>query len=176
MDFDHKGQKIFYGWYIVVACLLITLYTGGIVHFGFTAVFEPIAQEFGWSYAQISLAASLRGLEMGLLAPFIGMLVDRWGARILLLGGVIITSLGLMLLGHTTSLGMFYGAFGLLAIGTSTCSSKNPGLPWRTLVPGKKRCGRFTSCVAAMAVFTPALVRISTSVFLFIGKGKVPSM
>jgi len=36
---------------------------------------------------------------------------------------VVITSLGLILLGRSTSLGMFYGAFCLLAIGTSTCSS-----------------------------------------------------
>jgi hypothetical protein len=63
-------KKIFYGWYIVGACVVITLYTGGVVHFGFTAVFEPIVEEFNWSYAQVSLASSLRGLEMGLLAPF----------------------------------------------------------------------------------------------------------
>jgi MFS family permease len=123
MHLNWKPRKVFYGWWIVGACFFIALYTGGVVFYGFTAVFEPLANEFNWSYAQISLAASLRGLEMGLLAPFVGVLVDRWGPRRLLLGGVIITSLGLMLLGHTTSLGMFYGAFGLLAIGTSTCSS-----------------------------------------------------
>ena len=78
---DLKNRKVFYGWYIVGASVLITLYTGGIVHFGFTAVFEPIADEFGWSYAQISLAASLRGFEVGLLAPLVGLLVDRWGPR-----------------------------------------------------------------------------------------------
>ena len=49
--------------------------------YGFTAVFEPIAGELGWSYTQISLAASLRGLETGLLAPLLGLLADRWGPR-----------------------------------------------------------------------------------------------
>ena len=123
LNLDWKPRKVFYGWWIVGACFFIALYTGGVVFYGFTAVFEPLANEFDWSYAQISLAASLRGLEMGLLAPFVGVLVDRWGPRRLLFGGVIITSLGLMLMGRSTSLGMFYGAFGLLAIGTSTCSS-----------------------------------------------------
>ena len=94
---------------------------GGVVFYGFTAIFEPLADEFGWSYAQISLAASLRGLEMGLLAPIVGILVDRWGARRLLLGGVVIASLGLMLLSRTTSLGMFYVAFVVLAMGMSAC-------------------------------------------------------
>ena len=122
-NLDWKPRRIFYGWWIVGACFFISLYVGGVVFYGFTTLIEPLADEFGWSYTQISFAASLRGMEMGILAPFVGMLVDRWGPRRLLFGGVIITSLGLMLLSRTTSLGTFYGAFVLLAIGMSTCSS-----------------------------------------------------
>jgi MFS family permease len=115
-------KKIFYGWYIVGACVVITLYTGGVVHFGFTAVFEPIAEEFNWSYAQISLASSLRGLEMGLLAPFMGFLVDRYGPRRLILGGSILICLGFITLSRVNSLAIFYLAFALLAFGMSTCA------------------------------------------------------
>lgn len=71
--------KVFYGWFIVVAAVLTGLYIAGVVFYGFTAVFEPIADEMGWSYAQISLASSIRGLEMGLLAPLFGVMADRWG-------------------------------------------------------------------------------------------------
>ncbi|MFC1966906.1 MFS transporter [Chloroflexota bacterium] len=120
MDFNQKRSKIFYGWYIVGACVLITLYTHGVIGYGFTAVFEPIAEEFGWSYAQISLAASLRGLEIGLLAPLIGVLVDRWGPRRLIFGGGIIICGGLLFLSRVSSLAMFYGAFAVIAIGMST--------------------------------------------------------
>ena len=117
-----KPPRIFFGWYIVGSCVLIMLYTGGVVDFGFTAVFEPVADEFGWSYAQISLAASLRGLEIGLLAPVMGFLVDRWGPRRLVLGGSLLICGGLLLLSRATSLAMFYGAFALVAIGMSTCA------------------------------------------------------
>jgi MFS family permease len=123
LNLDWKPRRIFYGWLVVGACFFISLYTGGVVFYGFTAIFEPLAAKFDWSYAQISLAASLRGLESGLLAPLIGMLVDRWGPRRLLFSGAIITTLGLILLSRVTSLGMFYGAFALLAIGMSTSSS-----------------------------------------------------
>lgn len=116
-----KRYKVFYGWWIVAACFGVALYIGGIVIFGFTAIFEPVANEFGWSYAQISFAASLRGLEMGLLAPLMGLLVDRWGPRQLMFGGVILIGLGLTLLSRTTSLGMFWGVFALIAIGMSAC-------------------------------------------------------
>ncbi len=122
VDFNQKRSKLFYGWYIVGASLIIYLYTGGVIYFGFTAVFEPIANEFHWSYAQISLASSLRGLEVGLLAPAVGFLVDRWGPRRLIFTGSILVSMGFLLLSRVSSLAMFYGAFALIAIGMSLCA------------------------------------------------------
>ena len=122
MLFNLKPSRVFYGWWVVGACLLMNLYTGGVIFFGFTAVFEPIANEFGWSYTQVSIAASLRGLGMSLLAPLIGLLVDRWGPRKLMFGGTIIGGTGLILLSRITSLSMLYGAFVLIAIGMSTCT------------------------------------------------------
>jgi MFS family permease len=110
---------MFYGWWIVGASFLIASYVGGTVFYGFTAFFEPIAGEMGWNYTQISLAASLRGLEIGLLSPLVGFLVDRWGPRRILFGGILVIIASLLLLSLTTSLLMFYGAFALLAVGTS---------------------------------------------------------
>lgn len=117
-----KLPKVFYGWWIVAASFAIALFAGGGIFYGFTAIFEPIALEMGWSYTQISLAASLRGLEMGLLAPLVGVLTDRLGPRRLIFSGAILGSLGLFLLGQTNSLGMFYIAFILVAVGMSTCT------------------------------------------------------
>ena len=61
--------KIFYGWWIVFACFMIGLYVSGITFYGFTAFIDPLTREFGWSYAQVSFAASLRGMEMGGVRP-----------------------------------------------------------------------------------------------------------
>ncbi|MFC1971085.1 MFS transporter [Chloroflexota bacterium] len=122
MYLNRKPSKIFYGWWVVVACFLIWLLKSGFVALGFTAFFEPITNEFGWSYTQISFAASLRGMEAGILAPLLGLVVDRWGPRRLIFGGVVVVGIGLMLLSYTTSLGMFYGAFALVAIGMSSSS------------------------------------------------------
>ncbi|MFB0506368.1 MAG: MFS transporter [Thermodesulfobacteriota bacterium] len=114
---------IFYGWWIVFACFLIAFYVGGACFYSLTAFFEPIAGEFGWSYTQVSIAFSLRGLEMGILAPLVGFLVDRLGSRKLAFSGVLIVGFSLILLGLTNSLVMFYSAFILLAFGTSGCAS-----------------------------------------------------
>lgn len=116
-------KQIYYGWWIVLASFMIAFYVAGVIFYGFTAFIEPLVEEFGWSYTQISLAASLRGLEMGLLAPLIGFLVDRFGSRKLLFSGVIVLGFGVVLLGFTQSLAMFYGAFVFIAFGAGGCTS-----------------------------------------------------
>ena len=122
MPLRWETPKVFYGWWIVVASFLIATYAGGVAFYGFTAFFEPIANETGWSYTQISLAASIRGLEMSLLSPLVGILADRWGPKRLVFSGVFVMVAGLLLLGTAQSLTMFYLAFALLALGASTCS------------------------------------------------------
>ena len=116
-------RQIYYGWWIVLAGFVVAFYVAGTIFYSFTAFIEPLVNEFGWSYTQISLAASLRGLEMGLLAPFVGILVDRLGARKLLFSGVLVLGIGTILLGFTQSLAMFYGAMILIAFGAGGCTS-----------------------------------------------------
>lgn len=74
-------NDLFYGGWIVFAGFCISFYVGSIIFYGFTAFFEPLVKEFGWSYTQVSFASSLRGIEMSVLAPLIGFLVDRLGSR-----------------------------------------------------------------------------------------------
>ena len=121
-NMNNSNSKVFYGWWVVCACFFISLYTGGIVVFSFTALVEPAASQFGWSYAQISLAATLNSLLTGLTAPLVGLLADRWGPKKLVFGGVLINCLGFILLSRVASLTMFYGAFLLIYIGYSTTS------------------------------------------------------
>lgn len=116
-------NKIFYGWWIVLAGFLLTLLLSSIVFFGFTALFEPLVQEFGWSYAQVSFAASLRGLEMGIFSPIFGYLVDRFGSRKIAVIGIITAAAGLFSLSATGSLVTFYASFLLLGIGAGACTS-----------------------------------------------------
>ncbi|MFH1652171.1 MAG: MFS transporter [Chloroflexota bacterium] len=153
---------MFYGWWVVVACFVIWFYHGGSVVLGFTAFFEPIAQEFGWSYTQISLAASLRGAEVGMLAPLVGMVIDRWGTRRLVTIGLMLSGLGLVLMSRTNSLGMFYAAFALIALGTTGISPT----VFMTVIANwfRKRVGLATgiiSCGFALGgLLIPVVVRL----------------
>ncbi|MFC1532179.1 MFS transporter [Thermodesulfobacteriota bacterium] len=79
------------------------MYSSGSVFSGFTAAFEPIAQEFGWSYTQISLASSIRGFEVSLLVPITGLIIDHWGPRVSVFGGAILSGLGSLIDGGIIS-------------------------------------------------------------------------
>lgn len=117
-----RSKRMFYGWWVVGACFFTALITGGFVVLGFTAFFEPIVREFGWSYTQVSLAASLQGAELGLMAPVVGLLVDRGSPRRLLVVGALVLCFGLLFLSRTTNLTMFYFGYVLMSIGYSFSS------------------------------------------------------
>ncbi|MFC1991523.1 MFS transporter [Chloroflexota bacterium] len=110
-----KVKRIFPGWWIVVV--------GGL-QFGWAQApsqlgifLKPLQEAFGWSRAQISVAASLQRLEGGVEAIPEGLAIDKWGPRAIQLVGV--TGLGLALLGmyFVDSLWMFYIAWVLVATG-----------------------------------------------------------
>jgi sugar phosphate permease len=117
-----KELQMHYRWWILFSCFLLELLAGGIVTLGFTAFFDPIANEFNWSYAQIALAASLRGAEVGVIAPMMGFIVDRYGPKRVVISGVIILGCGLIFLSRINSLIAYYLAFGIIAIGMSALS------------------------------------------------------
>jgi len=117
-----KKRKLFYGWWIIVAVFFISAYANGVVFYSFTSVFEPIVKDFGWSYAQVSFAASIRGFETSFLGPLVGFLFDRFGPRRLIFAGAVIIGLGLLLLSRTNSIGTFYFSFFLMAMGLSSCT------------------------------------------------------
>jgi len=116
------NSRIYYGWIIVFALFIASMFNSGAVFYGFTTIVEPISRELGWSYALISLAVSLRGIEVSLLAPIVGAVVDRFGARRLMFLGIFLTTGGLFLLSQTHTLATYYGSFVLITMGASATS------------------------------------------------------
>ena len=108
---------MFYGWYIVAASCLINATISAFTFFGFTAFVKPIATTLGFSYVQISLALSIRGMETAALDPLMGMVADRWPPRRLVLIGVVIIGLGLLCLSQVTNLAVFYMSFLIMGLG-----------------------------------------------------------
>jgi sugar phosphate permease len=160
-----KPPIIFYGWWIVASCFTIGAIAAGVVSFGFTVFFNPIVQEFGWSYTAVSFAASLRGFETGLMAPALGFLVDRWGSKWILFAGVLFIGLGLIFLSQVSSLAQFYGIFVVIALGTSCCGPNvaNPVINhWFRRNLGKAM-GMLTAGVAIGGLLVPVIYKLIES-------------
>ena len=86
----------FFGWWMVVV-VGIGLFMGyvPIVGFTFSVFFNPIAEEFGWNRAQVSLAFSFSLLGLSVAMPLAGRLVDRVGARRVILPSALLFGLSL---------------------------------------------------------------------------------
>ena len=123
--------RIFYGWYIVAASVAMNFYMSITFFQGFQAFFLPILEEFKWSRTEMSGAFSLRQLETGILAPVIGVLVDRWGPRKVILSGVIVGGGGMIYLSFIDSILTYYVAFMVISIGMSGASH---GISWPAAV------------------------------------------
>lgn len=111
--------KIFYGWWVVIATSIIHLWGAGTFFYSFTAFFNPIINEFGWSYTATSFAASLRSIEGGIASPLIGFVTDRYGSRRMLITGAFLSGFGFILFSRISSIWEFYLVFILLSVGVS---------------------------------------------------------
>ncbi len=86
---------------------------------GFQAFFDPIVTTFGWSRGATAAAVSLQRVEGGILSPFVGPLILRYGPRKVMLLGIAVTGSSFIILSHVTALWQFYVAMALLTFGMS---------------------------------------------------------
>ena len=121
LDWWKQRTRLFYGWWVVLACTLGTTLSGGLYMYGFSTFFIPLIREFGWTRAELSGALSLARLEGGLVGPLQGFMVDRLGPRLNAFLGVALMGTGFIVISRVGSLPTFYAAFiGLIALGSSS--------------------------------------------------------
>jgi sugar phosphate permease len=93
----------------------------GLVTQAFGAYLAVLSDEQGWSKTALSGAAALQQMEVALLGPVLGWLIDRFGPKVFVRAGVVVFGAGLCLLSQVQSLPAFYGAFVVIALGSSLC-------------------------------------------------------
>jgi MFS family permease len=110
--------KIFYGWWIVLATSIICGLGYGTWMYSFGVFFKPMMEEFGWTRAMTSGAYSLRSIQGGIASPFLGWVIDKYGGRVVIFWGAIVSGLGCVLMFWVNSLWSFYLINGvILSIG-----------------------------------------------------------
>jgi len=161
MTVSRPPFRLHYAWLIVFVTFLALLLSAGVRN-ATSVLFDPLEQQFGWDRASISLAFAISLLFFGLGAPIGGSLIDRFGPRRVMIGGLVIIALGLTLLLTMTELWQFYLYWGaIIGIGTGAVAGTLGGtvaLRWFNQYRGLA-LGMFSSAAAAgQLLFLPALI------------------
>jgi MFS family permease len=115
---------VFYGWWVVLtAGIGLFLGYAPVFVFSFTVFVKSLVQEFHSGRTSISLAFALANLMQAPSAPLAGRLVDRFGARKVILPSTVVFGLVLISFKYfSTDLWQLYALFivsGFIGIGTS---------------------------------------------------------
>ena len=116
---NNLHSRLFFGWWIVGFGGAIQFYTSAVFYRGFAAFFLAMINTFGWSSGATAAAISINRLEGGMISPFVGALIDRFGPRKLMIFGVGVTGLSFILMSRVQSLWQFYLVVILLTVGMS---------------------------------------------------------
>jgi MFS family permease len=99
--------KFFYGWYIVAVGFLSHLACAFHMSSTLSIFLKPLTEDLAVSRGLFSLLRSGEILIGAAMAPLVGPLVDRYGARWLMAGGALLAGAGFVLLSQVSSYWQF---------------------------------------------------------------------
>ena len=103
----------FFGW-VIIAVAFVTVALGVTARTAFSLMFPPIVDEFGWERGLAAGAFSFGFLVSALVSPVLGRLMDRYGPRLVIEGGVLICTAGLLSATLIATPWQLYATLGLL--------------------------------------------------------------
>lgn len=110
-------RKFFYGWWIVLVAFLCNFVWSGFAYYSFSLFVKSLENDFKWNRGEIMLGFTVFFLASGLISPFIGRLITRFGERKVISVGAVLMGIAMALLGSVTSIWQFYAFYALVGIG-----------------------------------------------------------
>jgi MFS family permease len=102
---NNNSQGVFYGWWVVAAAFLNFFFVIGIIFYGFPVFYASFVDALGFTRAQVTqgffLGFLIIGLPSGLIA---GAVIDRIGARGVIVAGAAFVGVSLLLMARMTKL------------------------------------------------------------------------
>lgn len=106
-------KDFYYGWVMVGLAMVSMAFWFGF-RTSFSVFFATLVDHFGWSRAEAAGVQSMAMIVYVVMAPTVGILVDRIGPRKVILPGILLLALGLILCSWIQTLGQFYLFFGVI--------------------------------------------------------------
>ena len=118
-----QKPKVFYGYWIAVAAFFCLFISSSCGFYAFSLFIKPLQASLDWGRGEIMAAFTILFLVRGAALPFIGVLIDRYGARIVIFIGALIAGLGFILLSLMHNLWHFYSGWAVVGVGLAAMSS-----------------------------------------------------
>lgn len=119
---EAEQRQSSYRWLVLAAAFIIAFMTTG-TRSTLGVFFKAIVTDLGWSRGTISMVVAINIWLSGLLQPFTGYVLDRYGAKWLFTAGVAVFGTGVGLIGLTNSVGYLLVIYGIvMAMATASAS------------------------------------------------------
>lgn len=110
------------GWLVVFGAFVAMAITSGIELFVLPVTLGSIIEETGWSLTQVSAAVTVWGLSAAAVSPLCGVLIDRLGARTMMIAGTVLAGAMAYLTGRVTEPWQLYVVMVFFALAGVCCT------------------------------------------------------
>ena len=151
---------MYYGWKIVGVTFVTLFISVGFIFYSYGVFFNALQAEFGGGRLGVSLGIAIMNVTMGLMAPFLGRIIDKGSIRTVMLVGAILMPAGFFLASQVNAIWQFYFLLATLMGGGAALIGQ---LPSSTLVTNwfvRRRgtaLGIATMGISMSGVFMPPL-------------------
>src|SRR6185437_6360537 len=106
------------GWLVLTAASAgVMVSFSPIVPYTFSLFLDPLPQAFGWKRAAMGAAFALAAITVALVSPLIGLLLDRFRPRRIILPAIVIFAVALAALSRLTPhIFQFYFTFFIIGL------------------------------------------------------------
>lgn len=134
---DEERSIQYPGWGVLAAAFTgVMVSFAPIVPYTFSLFLDPLHAAFGWKREAMGGAFALAAITVALVSPLIGILLDRFPPRRIILPGILVFAVGLASLSRLTPrIAQFYATFfiiGLVANATAQFAYTRTILTWFT--------------------------------------------
>ncbi|NJR44286.1 MFS transporter [bacterium] len=128
-----RSWLLSYHGVIAMMGMLVMLICNGMVLSGLTPFRFAFAEKYQWQMQQMNFADLVSFGVVGLLAPFLGALMDRFGVRLMMMLGGVMLLIGYLAYAQVSTLAGMYGVHVILGAAVALAG----------LVPASRLIGRW---------------------------------
>ena len=117
LNLETNHNRFFYGWWIVMIGVVLLTINSLAVFRGIGVLVIVLRKELGWNRTQVTIGTFLSRAEGAALGPIEGYLIDKIGARKMVLIGMSIMGVGFLMFSRIQNVWQFYAVYIVITLG-----------------------------------------------------------